>query len=154
MFVKIFDLLIKQLKRLFFYLTQLLNKNLKLVNTPPGELEDSEELTRRCKERAIRKDGSIRQDAFCFGHPNISVDRSKYRSYEDTVKAGPTNIRWLLVKGIVREIRNVNGVNEVSSNPVQDNPAHAFNKMRNGFPKKTKLQKIFLKKFKKVEEIN
>ena len=98
----------------------------------PLFLDDSEELVRRCQKKAIRKNGKIHKSVFFNKYyPNISVDRSRYRSYKKTLQDIPKNKSidsWRLIGGLVKHIRPIKGVREVKADPLfkNNNPAHAL----------------------------
>ena len=98
-------------------------------NIPPF-LDDSEELVRRCRKKAIRSNGKIHKSVFFNYYPRISVDRSKYRTYKKTLQDIPKNESidsWFLIGGIVKQIRPIKGVEAVKADPLlENNPAHAL----------------------------
>lgn len=113
-----------------FNIIKLLNKNIPLF------LDDSEGLVRRCEKKAIRQNGKIHKSVFYSGYNEISTDRSKYRTYQETFQYIPTDTnpnKWGLIEGIVKCIRETTGVIEVKAdpkyncpNPKDNNPAHAL----------------------------
>lgn len=113
--------LLRCVKRSFNIIKQL-SKNI------PQFLDDSEELVRRCRKRAIRSNGKIHKNVFFNHYPNISVDRSKYRPYKKTLQDIPKNESidsWFLIGGIVKQIRPIKGV-KIKADPLKNNPAHAL----------------------------
>ena len=95
----------------------------------PSLLDDSEDLVRRCQKKSIRNNGKIHQNAFYFGYNKISVDRSKYRHYKKTIQGIPKNQTigdWRLIKGIVKCIRPIKGVEKIKADPKENNQAHAL----------------------------
>ena len=96
---------------------------------PSSLLDDSEELVRRCPKKFIRNNGQINKNAFYFGYPTVSVDRSNYKPYKKTLQDIPKNHSidsWFLIGGIVEKIRLSKGVKEVKADPIENNPAHAL----------------------------
>lgn len=92
-------------------------------------MDDSEEIVRRCRTKAVKASGKIHKNAFYFGHPEISVDRSKYRTYRETLsdlKKGEDINKWTLIKALARSARAAPAVLEVKADPAFANPAHAL----------------------------
>ena len=138
--------LLKCVKRSFNIIKRL-NKNIPLF------LNDSEELVRRCRKRAIKSDGKIHKNAFYFGYHKISVDRSKYKSYKETLQDIPeteTIDNWWLIKGIVKYIKPIKGVEEVKADPRENNPAHALIICDSKKEKKNEIAESLSKVFQKI----
>ena len=111
------------MKKVVKWLAELFKKSI------PLDIEESEELVRRCKKKNIRQNGKIHKNTFYFGYNKISTDRSKYRTYKETFKYIPKKEdldKWGLIKGIVQYIRKIDGVIEVKADPIKDNLAHAL----------------------------
>ena len=140
--------LLKCVKRSFNIIKRL-NKNIPLF------LDDSEELVRRCQKKAIKSDGKIHKNAFYFGYHRISVDRSKYRSYKKTLQdiSETENIdNWRLIKGIVKYIKPVKGVEEVTADPLENNLAHALIICDSSREKRNKIAESLSKVFQKISK--
>ena len=132
-----------------FSVIKWLNQNIPLF------IADSEELVRRCRKKAIRNNGEINKNAFYFGYNKISVDRSKYRSYEKTLQAilAIEDINdWCLIKGIAQKIRSVQGVEKVISNPLENNPAHALIVCISEKKERNQIAAALTEKFQKIPE--
>ena len=120
----------------------------------PEFIADSEELVRRCKKKAIRNNGKINKNAFYYGYHEISVDRSRYRSYEKTLHAilpeDPND--WCLIKGIVQNIKLVQGVEKIISDPSphENNPAHALIVCTKDLKKRSQIAAALTEKFQKI----
>lgn len=100
-----------------------------LKRSIPSLIDNSEELVRRCRKKNIRNNGGIHKSSFYFGYHELSVDRSKYRSYKKTLQDIPKNENiddWRLIQGITQYIKPIKGVEELKANPVKNNPAHAL----------------------------
>ena len=115
--------LLRCVKRSFVNTIKRLKKKIPLI------LDDSEELVRRCQKKAIKSNGKIHKNAFYFGYHEISVDRSKYRSYKQTLQGRlktDSIDNWQLIKSIVKHVKPIPGVEEVKASPEKNNPAHAL----------------------------
>lgn len=140
--------LLKCVKR-SFNIVKRFNKNIPLF------LNNSEELVRRCQKRFIKSDGKIHKNAFYFGYHRISVDRSKYRSYKKTLQdiSETENIdNWRLIKGIVKYIKPVKGVEEVTADPLENNSAHALIICDSNREKRNEIAESLSKVFQKISK--
>ena len=116
------QILLKYVKK-SFNLIKRLKKKIPLI------LDDSEELVRRCPKKFIKSNGQVNKNAFYFGYHEISVDRLKYSSYKKTLQGIPKTDsldNWRLIKGIVKCVKLIEGVQTVKADPLENNPAHAL----------------------------
>lgn len=121
----------------------------------PLTLDDSEELVRRCKKKVIRGNGRIHRNAFYFGYHKISVDRSKYRPYKKTLQEIPGNENinnWRLIKGTVRYIKLISGVEKVVADPTGNNLAHALIICDSNIKKRNEIAESLSAVFQKIPE--
>ena len=120
----------------------------------PVLIADSEELVRRCRKKSIKKNGKIHHNAFYFGYHEISVDRSKYRSYKNTLQAVRNGdiSDWCLIRGIVQNIKPIPGVKKIISDFLKNNPAHALIVCTKGEKERNRIAKELKEKFQKIPE--
>lgn len=145
------------MKSLLSYVKRNYNIIKRLSKNIPPFLDDSEELVRRCRKKAIRSNGKIHKSVFFNYYPEISVDRSKYRPYKKTLQDIPKNESidsWFLIGGIVKQIRPIKGVKEVKADPLplKKNPAHALIICDSKKEKKNDIAVELFKVFKKIPE--
>lgn len=127
----------------------------RLKKSIPLFLNDSEELVRRCRKKAIKSNGEVHKNAFYSGYHEISVDRSKYRSYKKTLQKIPKNEsvdNWRLIKGIVRCIKPIKGIEEIKADPYKNNPAHALIVCDSKREKRNEIADSLSKAFHKIPE--
>ena len=142
-------ILLKCVKRNFINITKWLRKKIPLI------LDDSEELVRRCQKKAIKSNGRIHKNAFYFGYHEISVDRSRYRSYKKTLQERPKTDsidNWRLIKSIVQHIKPIPGVEEVKASPEKNNPAHALIICDSRIEKRKVIAQSLVQVFQKIPE--
>ena len=147
--MQVFLKCVKKSFNIIKWLIKRLRKNIPLI------LDDSEELVRRCQKRAIRSNGKIHKSVFFYHYPEISVDRSKYRPYKQTLQVIPeteNTDNWFLIGGIVQNIRPIEGVEEVKANPLENNPAHALIVCDSGTEKRNKIAGSLSEVFQKISE--